>query len=262
MLKVYFTGLIYFDGCNAAQKNAYAPDGTNDDPSHHASLWVVKDELDEKATAWFAGSTIPHQFAAHGLRGAGTVDVLEFRIPSSADLSFPAGTQPASCSDLDDGLPKLQKWQPDGTFSDFAINPAVARTIAVIPIDSGNIRPAMFQSIRVVEWTIDDNASFSITATLRNGGGSGTIVLNAPPKGEWAEVVFSNIHEVPEDDSPDLKVGYHVSIARHLDVDDSATMTCRAAKNKALPAKTDNQTLFHLSAVFHTEGDTPWCCHQ
>ena len=105
MLTVYVAGLIYFNGCEQPVKRMFAPDGTDGEPAHFASLWIDPGMVDESATQWWEGF--------RNTRTIGGVPMVEFRIPEPAEIVFPDLGSAGSCNDLDNKLSKLKKKEED-----------------------------------------------------------------------------------------------------------------------------------------------------
>jgi hypothetical protein len=248
MLKVYLTGLIYFNGCNQDERRVFAPDVRG----HHASLWLEASQLNEGETQWWTGS--------RKSRDVEGVQVIEFRIPAPATITFPDEGNTVSCDDLENKLPKLKKKKQDEPDEDFDVDLENAQTIAEVTISGGDIRPLRFNKIGLVQWTIANPSGLQITAELKgNASETGTITLNT---GE-AEVVFLNTHDLPdEDDEVDVLHGNHVALFIKLNPKSNATVVSQKAKGSAdkLKNKDAPAALNFLRKIDFTCGDTPGCC--
>lgn len=280
MLNVYFTGLIYLNGCNVPDKRAYAPDGRDYDPPHQASLWIAASLIDEDATDWWDGWRFSHQYEVTG-GGAGkrTVNVVEFRLPDQADISFPDDGHAGTCTDLDDLMPKLKKKKNDGTEEPYVIDPATAETIAEVAIVGGAIQPKRFDQLGFVEWDINSAAPLAITAALKGADGeagssssseseeeidSRTITLIDPGNGDPIEVVLSNMHTVPDNAKRDILAhGDHIPLFVKLNAKEAgAQLVSRKAPGMVGQLRTGNAFISFLKSVGFSDGETPNCCHQ
>src|SRR5690349_9599686 len=231
MLKIYMFGLIYFDGCDAEEMHAYAPDGTEGDadediPPHFASLWIRADLVDTSATVWAEKET-------HSIDG---VVMNQFRIPDPAVMMFPDLGNPLSCVALDAVMPKLKKKKDEEYFE---IDPVNARTIAKATIRGGELVPYDLKNKwnGVVEWTIAHPSGIEITAGARK------IVLVADVD---AEVVLSNIHDIPLNASHDsLRSKNHVQLFKQLNpaLGDDVTLVSQRPGPPRPRLVTDNKYL-------------------
>jgi hypothetical protein len=241
MLNIYMAGLIYLNGCDQEVKRAYAPDGTGDDPPHHASLWITAADLDQEN--WWSGQKISHPVNGD--------TVFEFRIPEPSTLWFPDDGNAADCYDLDEGLPKLKKKKQDGTEEDFDVDPANAETIAEVTIRGGEIRPRRFKDITVVQWTITAPPTRQITAVIDETGEPRTITVKNP-----AEVIFANIH-----DAGAPNPGDHVDVFRKLNsVEAGAVLVSTKARGSVGHLDASIVALNFIRPMAKGEGDTPGCC--
>lgn len=250
-MRVFITGLIFLNGCQEAEKRAYAPDGR--DEGHFASLWIEASQVEESATNWW-----PLSRETRTVEG---VDVIEFRIPEPVNIEFPDDGNAVTCFDLDELLPKLKKKKPDESEEDFEVDPATAETIAEVTIGGGEIRPWRFKNMGLVEWTIEHPSGPQIIAVLKGDASeSRTITLNAPAE---AEIVFSNTHnlfEIDKKTKKDALAGSHVALFIKLNPEPNVTVVSKKLPGSVGQLKSDNPILNVMRKSAHTEGETPPCC--
>lgn len=244
MIDVYMAGLIYLTGCDEVAKRAFAPDGRDYDPPHYASLWIAEDDVEQDN--WWSGATDKQSRSIDG------VTVIEFRIPSPAKLWFPDPGDGVDCYDLEDGLAKLKKKNPDDSEEDFEIDPPNAITIAEVAILGGEIRPRRFKDITVLQWTIGDTPTRQITAVLNATGEPRTITV-----ADSAEIVFTNIHD-PSIHTP----GDHAAVFKKLNpAQAGATLVSKKARGSVGHIDGQNGILNFIRPAARGEGNTPACCY-
>lgn len=258
MLKVHMTGLLYFNGCAAPVKHALAPDGRGWPIPHQASLFVDA-ALVNPATTWWSDYRLARDFTVP-IEGQGNVDahVIEFRIPYPATISFPDGNDALNCHDLDTTLAKLYVETPDSKSQKFVVGEH-PQTIAEVTFHGGFVSAGRYAEIGLIEWRIDHPPALEITATLKQGGDSRTIVLN----GGDAEVVFANIHEVFDDANKDLHGASpgdsHVPLYRSLNPSVAGNIVSLREK-PAAQIKTANAVINRFKHIAVICGDIPPCC--
>src|SRR5687768_7334739 len=130
-MRVFMTGLIYLNGCKAEIKRAYAPNGSDYQPPHHASLWVPAGQVDTSATTW--ADSVEHPRLA----------MVEFKIREHSQIVFPDQGVELYCDDLETKLPKLKKKKKDGSEHVFDVEDS-AGAIAEVTIRGGRIEPKRF----------------------------------------------------------------------------------------------------------------------
>src|SRR5215203_3140224 len=246
-MKIYVTGLIFFNGCNEPVKGMFAPDGTQDlpdgIPEHQASLWIAPEYVVEGSeAAWWpgrAGAVRSHDIDSD--------TVLEFRIMDPAKIEFPdlTGEEP-NCDHLDEKLPKLKK-KKKTTTTDFAIDLDAAETIAEVILRGGDVTPRLLnKKVRFVEWTITAPSGLQIIAKLQDDDSvAGIITLNDPA----AEIVFSNTHDVfadDEEEKKDILRGNHVALFQKLNPEADISVFSQKAKKTAAPLTTENKFANYL----------------
>jgi hypothetical protein len=257
MLKVFMVGLIYFDGCDEEVMHAYAPDGRVAKfgvVPHFASLWIQADQVNTDATVWPERET-------HSIDG---VPVIEFRIPDPTEIVFPVGDDQLSCAALDAVMPKLTAEKKNAKDEYFEIDPDNALTIATVTIPGGELVPYDLKNkwSGVVEWRIANPSGLEITAeiTVESTTEEWTIVLKADVD---AEVVLSNIHNIPLNASHDsLRSKNHVQLFKQLNLGlgDDVTLVSHRPGPPLSQLVTNNKYLGFLRLVDFTCGDTPPCC--
>lgn len=256
MLTVYVAGLVYFNGCKQPVKRMFAPDGTEGEPPHYAFLWIAADLLEESATQWWDGFSVP--------RDVDGVAMVEFRIPEPAEISFPDG-DPGTCKDLDNKLPKLKKKQQDGTEENYEVDPATAETIAEATISSGTLTPRRFKNMGLVEWTIANPSTLQITTTLKdNPSDSRTITLKPAAEGGPMEVVFANTHDLFGSDTTEVLDDDH-DLALFTKLNSAlanVTLVSKKAPGSVGQLKTGNPVMNRLRFIKYSGGDPPNCCHD
>lgn len=249
-MKVFITGLIYFNGCRETVKRAYAPDGRAE--GHFASLWIEANQVKESATEWWSDF--------RETRRVEGVDVIEFRIPDDAAITFPDEGSSVSCVELDKKLPKLKKKKHDEPEEDFDVDPATAETIAEVTIRGGEIRPRRFKDMGLVQWTIANPSAAQITVALKDvPGQSGIITLETPAQ---TEIVFSNTHNLflLNANGHEAFAGNHVALFIKLNPGSDGIVVSNKPSGNAGQLKTTNAILNHMRKTAHTEGETPPCC--
>jgi len=191
MFTVHLAGIMYFHGCDAREKNVLVPDGTKGMgkiPPHYASIWVEPGSL--QSDDWFKDEKYRRQVKVPTNEGQVVVDVLEYRIPDSATVTFPDENDgPATFVNLTDALRKLEDLAPR-----FEVDRSAPQTIAKIPLRAGELEAFEFKDVAVVRWTIANPSSFTITATTRSETKS--ITLEKPANGAGTEVVFGNTSDL------------------------------------------------------------------
>lgn len=261
MLKVYMTGLIYFNGCEEAVKRAYAPDGRNYPPlpPHQASLFIAASQIEESATQWWPA---PDFRKTHTVEGAPGDTVIELRLPDPANIWFPdTGNVPATCMDLETKLAKLKKKKHDESEEDFDVDPATAQAIAEVTLRGGSIQPFRVDKNGVVEWTITNHGTLAITAVLKNGSGERTITLKPPAPGAAAEVVFANVHDLFLNDRKDDLAGSHVGLFLQLNPTlAGVTVISKEPTGRVDRLTTGNAMINYMDRIKWTCGVTPGCC--
>jgi hypothetical protein len=192
MLIVHLAGIMYFHGCDDAEKGVLVPDGTKGMgtiPEHNASLWVELSQLD--GDDWFDGQKHTRKVKIPTKNGNVIVTVIEFRIPEYAELVFPDDTDgPADFVNLGDVLNKLESLAPG-----FDANCEPRDVIARIPIRGGVFEAFDFLDVAVVRWMIRKYSALKITATTRSGV-TKFVALKQPVEGGQAEAVFGNTSDL------------------------------------------------------------------
>jgi hypothetical protein len=147
---------MYFNGCHSDKKEALLPNGTKplkkyDIPPHYASVWVESQDLDEDKISWWPGERKDRKLVYVSAGIAKTAYVTEFRIPESADVTFPDESDaPAHFHRFESDLPRLQ--EIDDVFDvDLDTPDAIAR----VSIRGGKLRVYKFKRVASVKWTID-----------------------------------------------------------------------------------------------------------
>lgn len=258
-MKVYVTGVIFFNGCNDAEMGAFAPDGRagmpeQGIPPHEASLWIAEENVAD--AAWWPGRA-----GCDNLVGFEGGAMREFRIMDPARIVFPDLNNAKTCEPLDEKLPKLKKKKKNGTTEDFEVDPENAETIARVTIRGGDIKACRFdKKIGVVEWTIPNPSDLQITAILQDGSVAGTITLNDPA----AEIIFANAHDLLTD--PNRKTDFladdHVGLFQKLNPEADVTVFSEHAKSKAESLHTENRLATHMLRIRFNCGETPPCCRN
>ena len=259
-MKIYVTGLIFFNGCNEDVKGMFAPDGRQDLPEgipvHQASLWIAPEHVVGSETAWWPGRE--GAVRSHDIDGA---TVLEFRIMDPAKIEFPdLNNGDPNCDELDKKLPKLKKKKKNGATLDFEIDLDAAETIAEVMLRGGTVTPCLLEKkIHFVEWTIDNPSSLQIIAKLQDGDSvAGTITLN----NLQAEIVFSNTHDVfvGGEEKKDRLAGDHTALFQKLNPEADISVFSEKAKKDAADLITVNRFANYLFEIKYGDGDTPPCC--
>ena len=250
MLRVFMTGLIYFNGCNAQTKRAFAPDARD---THQASLWIASDLI---LSEQWSGTRVSRTIRVTGGGPPRDVEIIEFRITTPTLLQFPDGNDPMWCDDLENKLAKYKAHKPGGTEVDFEADPATAQTIAEVELRGGRIEPRRFTRTGVVEWTIGNHGAIEIIAAQKGGGVIlGRIVLKDP-----ADLVFSNMHDVFVDEKKDVHGGNHIAHFLKLD----ATLAGATLVVSKLPGQLElhdpNDFIDYLRGKEFTCGESPSCC--
>ena len=215
MYKVHFAGLIYFHVCTTESRQALVPDGTEavgHIPSHYASIFIELAQHD--SDNWWPTSKIARQVSLRrGPVSFQAVDVLEFRIPERAEISFACGDTALDTSNLDVVLPQLKKIDDQ-----FVIDLDDIDVIATLPLPGGKLEALGFGSTAMVTWTITQHSD-PITITARVGDVARRITLKGSE--DTSEIVFSNTqdffinngsHEVGR---PDPGAGSHAKDGQH-----------------------------------------------
>jgi hypothetical protein len=260
-MKIYVTGVIFFNGCNEPVKGAFAPDGRagmpeKGIPPHQASLWIADEYVDSDATTWWTGRA--GAVTARQIEGD---TVHEFRIMDPAKISFPDLFDPMTCDALDKKLPKLKK-KKKATTVDFEVDPDTVQTIARVTIGGGHIEARRFErKIPLVHWTIANPSGLQIVATLQSDDTvvAGIITLNNPE----AEIVFANTHDLfadPERKKDILGDDDHVALFQNLHPEADASVFSQKAKNRAPSLTTEEPLLNFMRGIDYTCGDVPPCC--
>jgi len=259
MATFYLSGLMYFDGCEADEKRALLPDGTQHDPPHYASLFIEK--VPYKAN-WFPGAiTDPRIVRVQGQDR----QLVEFRIPVRSLLTFPDESDvPAKCVDFEDGLPKLQQADPD--FVPNLVNPD---TIADVVIHGGILQPLLLHKTPIVRWTVDkQSGEITIKARVLDdhhhpNGSEFTLTVPA-----GTEVILANSPDfigVPVDPHPHPGHvgGKHFDLyAKIAKTADKTKLHNAHAKKTVGPLRPTNAYLQYLEKLKRFEEDncTGSCC--
>ena len=259
-MKIYVTGVIFFNGCNEPVKGAFAPDGRTGMPEkgippHQASLWIADQDIVANATTWWPGRA-----GAVTVRQIEGDTVHEFRIMDPAKISFPDLIDPMTCDALDKKLPKLKK-KKQSTTVDFEVDPNTVQTIARVTIGGGHIEAREFDGkINLVQWTIAQPSGLQIIARLQSDDSvAGTITLNNPQ----AEIVFANTHDLfadPERKKDLLAGDDHVALFQNLHPEADASAFSQKAKSKAESLTTEAALPNYMLRIKYTCGETPPCC--
>ena len=258
MLKVYVVGLVYFDGCNGPERRAYAPDGRTWDPPHFASLWIRESAVNWNATTW--ESTLHH----YDVQGGGppvSGNVREFRVPDRSTISFPDTIDPVGACNLDAGLPKLKKKQnPGAPEVDFDVDPANAEILAQFRLRGGNIAARRFGPMGLVEWTITNHAALQISVVVNGSSDVQTITISPSAAGD-AEVVFANMHVIPDDANKDDRASdHHIELLKRLNLANAGVILLTKPPGSVGQLDTDNLFVRFLRSVGYSDGSTPNCC--
>lgn len=211
MITVYMVGLIYHHGCTTDAKRALVPDGTAFEPRHYASLFVEPDRV--KSYDWWKGQKFSREL---NFNDASQGTVVEFRIPTRAEITFPDDDNDgAKFIELDKGLPQLET----ADHPDFAIDLDYPETIAEVPIHGGTSQAFDFRrpdtvdpKVAVVQWTIA-NGSSDVTIQARSLHGNQELTLTNCKSGSGLEIVFSNTADLIKDScSRDARKDSHYTL--------------------------------------------------
>jgi len=260
MTLFYLTGLMYFDGCEADEKRALLPDGTDHNPPHFASLFIEKAATYKEH--WFPGQIKdPRTVTVQGHDR----DVVEFRIPVRSVLTFPDDADiPAKCVDFEDGLPKLQDADP--AFEPNLVDPD---TIAEVVIRGGTLRPLMLNKVPVVQWEVanqtgpitiraralgDDRQPTGPEFTFTVPAGTDVILSNSP---DFIANSGINSHHGSHPVGPHFELYEKIAKAGH-----KGMLSNAKAKKLVGPLKPTNAYLQYLEKLkrFEVEGCTGSCC--
>lgn len=185
MYTVHFVGLNYFNACTPGGKEVLIPNGTSpsdDVPQHFASLFIEAEQL--ASDDWWPDYRLPRKISLEVKLGEiRTVDVIEFRIPKKAEVTFQCNEKTLTNRNLDLGLPNLQGLG-------FVLD-AEPDTIANVPLPGGVLEVFRFGASALVRWLITDHDD-PITVTARAGKEARSVTLLKSDEQLPAEVVFSN----------------------------------------------------------------------
>jgi len=189
MYSVHFVGIIYFHVCTTDRKIALVPNGINGDghvPPHYASFFIEASLHD--SDTWWRDQKFNRQLQMEtALAKPGTFDVLEFRIPKPAVITFDCGDETLETKDLDIGLPQLKKIDPR-----FVLDLNDVDTIAQMAIPGGKLQAFQFGGdASVVSWTITKHSDL-VTITASAGDEIKRITLKRFDRHASPEIVFSN----------------------------------------------------------------------
>jgi hypothetical protein len=201
MITVHMAGIIYYDGCSVGVKRAFVPDGISDyrqammnmggkplqaidNPRHYASLFVEADRY--KADDWWEDAKFDHKLVVPERNREIEVHVLEFRIPTRAEITFPLRVKDKpKFVNLEKGLPSIQ------TIPGFVLDRVNPDTIAEIPITAGRIKAHAFGDVAIVQWAIENN-SREVTITAHSVRDEKSLTLKGSKGGLGLEIVFAN----------------------------------------------------------------------
>lgn len=194
MITVHMGGIIYYNGCTVAEKRAYVPDGRVDETPHYASLFVEDDP--HNADDWWKGYKKPHDLVWIENGKKYKARVIEYRIPTRAEITFPhRANDKAKCVNLDNGLPHID------AIPKFVLDVINPETIAEMPIRGGSLESRKFGKVAVVQWRLENNAR-TVTIQARTIRDTKKLTLKNHKGPLGLEIVFSNTPDV-------FALGYH-----------------------------------------------------
>jgi len=188
MYSVDFVGIIYFHVCTGDRKFALVPNGLTGDghvPPHYASFFIEASMHD--SDNWWRDQKFNRQVDVEtSFTKTRPFDVLEFRIPKPAEITFDCGDKTLVTTDLDSGLPQLKKIDPH-----FELDLTGADTIAKMTIPGGALQAFQFGDASVVRWTITKHSDL-VTITVNAGDETKRITLKRFDDRSSPGIVFSN----------------------------------------------------------------------
>jgi len=189
MYHVQVVGIVYFNVCTTEPKVALVPNGTQADghiPQHNASFFI-EEGLHDSDTWWRQYKFVrPIEFETDRINRTRSVNLLEFRIPSRAEITFDCDDTKLETVDLDTGLPQLSKVDPR-----FDLDLEDPDIIARFQIPGGKLQAFQFGDASIVRWTISKHSG-PITITARTAEETKRITLKSVKGDKAPEIVFSN----------------------------------------------------------------------
>ena len=257
MYTVHFAGLVYFKVCSFKDKRALLPDGTESDGTiapHYASLWVEPGQYE--SDDWWPTERFERTVkVVDDLGDEQAVKVLEFRIPSHAEIRFSEdGEDSLDLTNVEQALPKLHEIDPS-----FEVDPTFVETIAEVPIHGGQIEVFGFCSSAIVRWTIARHSG-PIKITAGAGDQQKSLTLKTIEEGLGTEIVFSNTADLISSEccgKGDFRLYGKLNKSRKAD-----NLVFPGLPKGLVPLPTDHDYLRSLATVLELADPecTPTCC--